>query len=42
LAEAGQIEILRKGEVVAPDDFKGVYRLRIAVAFFATAVTDEE
>ena len=29
LAHAGQIEILRKGEPVDPDDFKGVYRLRI-------------
>lgn len=34
LAEAGHIEILRKGEPVDPNDFKGVYRLRIAASFF--------
>jgi len=36
LAEAGHIEILRKGEPVDPNDFKGVYRLRISEAFFTT------
>lgn len=29
MALAGEIEILRKGRVVDPRDFKGVYRLRI-------------
>jgi hypothetical protein len=29
LAHNGRIEILRKGEPADPDDFKGVYRLRI-------------
>jgi hypothetical protein len=33
LAEVGVIEILRKGEPTLPDDFKGVYRLRITAAF---------
>ncbi|MCA9928501.1 MAG: DUF3253 domain-containing protein [Anaerolineales bacterium] len=34
LAEVGLIDIVRKGERVDPDDFKGVYRLRITKAFF--------
>lgn len=34
LAEMGYIEILRKGEPADPDDFKGVYRLRITPAFY--------
>jgi len=34
LAEAGHIFILRKGEVADPDDFKGIYRLRIHPDFF--------
>jgi hypothetical protein len=29
LAHDGRIEILRKGKPADPDDFKGVYRLRI-------------
>ncbi len=29
LARAGRIEILRKGKPVDPNDFKGVYRLRL-------------
>lgn len=29
LAEAGRLEILRKGKPVNPKEFKGVYRLRI-------------
>jgi hypothetical protein len=29
LAHAGQLTILRKGKVADPDDFRGVYRLRI-------------
>jgi hypothetical protein len=29
LARAGKIEILRKGQPVDPNGFKGVYRLRI-------------
>jgi hypothetical protein len=32
LARQGKIEILRKGEPADPDDFKGVYRLRITRA----------
>jgi hypothetical protein len=32
LAHRGKIEILRKGEPADPDDFKGVYRLRITEA----------
>lgn len=30
LALGGEIEILRKGRAVDPNDFKGVYRLRLA------------
>lgn len=33
LALAGEIEILRKGEPVDPEDFKGLIRLRITDAF---------
>ncbi len=33
LAEAGHIDILRKGEPADPHDFKGVYRLRIKPTF---------
>lgn len=29
LARAGRIDILRKGKPVDPNDFKGVYRLRL-------------
>ena len=32
LAHTGRVEILRKGQPVDPDDFKGVYRLRITEA----------
>jgi hypothetical protein len=32
LARQGKIEILRKGEPADPDEFKGVYRLRITEA----------
>ncbi len=32
LAHQGKIEILRKGAPADPDDFKGVYRLRITEA----------
>jgi Protein of unknown function (DUF3253) len=32
LARAGQIEILRKGKPVGPDDARGVIRLRLAGA----------
>ncbi|HAJ21243.1 MAG TPA: DUF3253 domain-containing protein, partial [Rhodospirillaceae bacterium] len=28
-ARAGRIEILRRGEPVNPDDFKGVWRMRL-------------
>ena len=31
LARKGRIEILRKGKPVDPNDFKGVYRLRLKV-----------
>lgn len=34
LTEAGHLEILRKGEPVDPNDFKGVYRLRISESFW--------
>lgn len=34
MADQGYIDILRKGEPVDPDDFKGVYRLRIRPEFF--------
>ncbi len=34
LAEAGHIDILRKGDPADPADFKGVYRLRISRAFW--------
>lgn len=37
LADAGHIEILRKGEQAEPDAFKGVYRLRISDAFLDNA-----
>lgn len=30
LARAGRIEIVRKGEVVDPEDFRGVVRMRLA------------
>lgn len=33
LAQAGEIEILRKGEPVDPEEFKGLIRLRITEAF---------
>lgn len=29
LARAGRIEIVRKGEAVDPDDFKGLWRMRL-------------
>ncbi|MDT8304354.1 MAG: DUF3253 domain-containing protein [Anaerolineae bacterium] len=32
LAHAGKVVILRKGEPVDPDDFRGVYRLQITEA----------
>jgi len=34
LAELGYVQILRKGKPVAPDDFKGVYRVRLADSFW--------
>ncbi len=39
LAEAGHIVIVRKGGAVDPNDFKGVYRLRIALSFLQTSAT---
>lgn len=40
LAEAGHIVILRKGEPVDPNDFKGVYRLRIDESYFMATAED--
>jgi hypothetical protein len=37
LAEAGHIQILRKGKPADPDDFKGVYRLQIDESFWGAA-----
>jgi hypothetical protein len=34
LAEAGHVQILRKGKPAEPDDFKGVYRVRLADSFW--------
>jgi hypothetical protein len=34
LAEAGLVEILRKGNPVDPADFKGIYRVRLADSFW--------
>lgn len=34
LAEAGHVQILRKGKPAPPNDFKGVYRVRLAEAFW--------
>lgn len=35
LAEAGHVQILRKGKPAEPDDFKGVYRVRLADSFWS-------
>lgn len=42
LAEAGHLQILRKGEPADPNDFKGVYRLRITPDFFEQPVPEED
>ena len=34
LAEAGHVQILRKGKPADPDDFKGVYRVCLADSFW--------
>ena len=34
LAEAGLVQILRKGKPAPPDDFKGVYRVQLADSFW--------
>ena len=34
LAEAGHIQILRKGKPADPADFKGIYRVRLADSFW--------
>ena len=34
LAEAGHVQILHKGKPVSPDDFKGVYRVRLSDSFW--------
>ncbi|MAT97179.1 MAG: hypothetical protein CL608_08555 [Anaerolineaceae bacterium] len=34
LAEAGHVQILRKGKPVSPDDFKGVYRVQLSDSFW--------
>ena len=36
LAEAGHVQILRKGKPADPDDFKGVYRVCLAESFWDT------
>ena len=40
LAEVGHVQILRKGKPAPPDDFKGVYRVRLADSFW-NAPTEE-
>lgn len=40
LAEAGHVQILRKGKPAPPDDFKGVYRVRLADAFWRDPVEE--
>lgn len=42
LSEAGHIQILRKGKLVPPDDFKGVYRVQIADSFWNPDTTPAE
>ncbi|MCP5101223.1 MAG: DUF3253 domain-containing protein [Chloroflexi bacterium] len=42
LADAGHVHIMRKGEPVDPNDFKGLYRIRITSAFFEPADEIEE
>ena len=42
LAEAGLIQILRKGKPAPPDDFKGVYRVQIAESFWNENPTPAE
>lgn len=42
LAEVGHVEILRKGQPVDPNDFKGVYRIRITESFFTKAANGED
>jgi hypothetical protein len=34
LAEAGLVQIMRKGKPADPDDFKGIYRVRLADSFW--------
>jgi hypothetical protein len=34
LAEAGLVQILRKGKPAEPDDFKGIYRVQLADSFW--------
>ncbi len=34
LAEAGHVQILRKGKPAEPEDFKGVYRVQLADSFW--------
>lgn len=41
LAEAGLIEILRKGKPADPADFKGIYRVRLADSFW-TPLPEEQ
>lgn len=41
MAQAGTIDILRKGEPVDPDDFKGVYRLRVTEAYIEGLLLDD-
>ncbi|GJM40308.1 MAG: hypothetical protein DHS20C20_05900 [Ardenticatenaceae bacterium] len=37
LAEADLVQILRKGKPVPPDDFKGIYRVRLSDSFWESA-----
>lgn len=40
LAEAGLVQILRKGKPADPEDFKGIYRVQIADSFWAPAIKE--
>ena len=40
LAEAGQVQIMRKGKPADPDDFKGVYRVRLADSFWSSPAVE--
>jgi hypothetical protein len=42
LAEAGHVQILRKGKPVPPDDFKGIYRVQLSDAFWDASDSSSE